>query len=169
MPEPPRTVVSNTGPFITLEKLPGGFKLLRQLYDRVLLPERVLAELTEGIPAGEGYLKRFGIEDLVEVVEVASTDQDLAALEAGERDALALAIEKGLPVLIEERRGRDLARAKGVKYSGIAGQLIRAGKLDILNAAEVIEGLQGLYRANRINRDLLAELVRSVSEESDGS
>ena len=42
MPEPDRVVVSDTGPFITLERLPGGFALLRQLYDRVLLPEQVL-------------------------------------------------------------------------------------------------------------------------------
>jgi predicted nucleic acid-binding protein len=58
MPEPVRIVVSDTGPFITLEKLPGGFELLRRLYDRVLLPQQVLAELAEGWPSGSTYLRR---------------------------------------------------------------------------------------------------------------
>jgi predicted nucleic acid-binding protein len=118
MPEPDRVVVSDTGPFITLERLPGGFKLLRQLYDRVLLPERVLAELAAGRPPGDDYLQEFGLADFVEVVTVQATDPDLAELDAGERDALSLALGRGLPLLIEERIGRDIARAKGCLTRG---------------------------------------------------
>lgn len=55
-----------------------------------------------------------------------ATDPELAELDAGERDALSLALQRGLPVLIEERVGRDIARAKGMSYSGIAGQSMKA-------------------------------------------
>lgn len=164
MPEPDRVVVSDTGPFITLERLPGGFALLRQLYNRVLLPEQVLAELTAGRPPGDDYLQEFGLADLVEVVAVEATDPELAELDAGERDALSLALQRGLPLLIEERVGRDTARAKGVSYSGIAGQLMKARRLGLLSRAEAAEKLSTLFEAGRINRTLLDGLLAAFQE-----
>lgn len=83
MPDPARVVVSDTGPFITLEKLPGGFELLRQLYDRVLLPKQVLAELAQGRASGTAYLREFDLEGFVDVVPVRVTDPDLAELDPG--------------------------------------------------------------------------------------
>ncbi len=164
MPEPVRIVVSDTGPFITLEKLPGGFELLRQLYDRVLLPGQVLTELAAGRPSGEAYLRDLGLEDLVEVVTVEATDPDLADLDAGERAALTLALDRDLPLLIEERAGRDLAAAKGVLYSGIAGQVMRARRLHLLSRAEAAAKLNVLYDAGRINRTLLRGLLAALRE-----
>lgn len=41
-----RQVVCDTGTLISLEKLPNGFALIRQLYDKLLLPTAVLNELT---------------------------------------------------------------------------------------------------------------------------
>ncbi len=55
----PRLVVSDTGPIITLEKLPDGFALLRKLYDKILLPEEVLEELAEGFETPEAYLNHL--------------------------------------------------------------------------------------------------------------
>lgn len=164
MPDPSRAVVSDTGPFISLEKLPDGFALIRQLYDRVFIPKQVLLELAAGSSAPERYLKRHGIDDLVEVVPVVTGDPDLIALDPGERDAVALALEKKLPLLIEELAGRDVAAAKGLKYSGIAGQVIKAGKLGLLDHATVLLRLRQLHEANRINRELLKRLTGSLGK-----
>lgn len=45
-----REIVSNTGPFISLERFSYGFKLMRQLYDKVFIPTQVLEELQRGSP-----------------------------------------------------------------------------------------------------------------------
>ncbi len=124
MPEPSsktsgqRSVVSNTGPFISLEKITDGFSLLRSLYDQVFIPPQVLSELS---PA-QSYLKDRDLENLV-IIEtvVLPEDSDLALLDAGEQYAIALAMKKQLPLLIEERLGRDIAGSKGLKVSGIGG------------------------------------------------
>jgi len=162
MPDAERVVVSDTGPFITLERLPGGFELLRQLYDRVLLPERVLEELAEGRPSGSAYLEEFGIRDLVQVVAVPSDASGLEALDSGERAALSLALDRDLPLLIEERAGCDLAHKRGMRFSGIAGQVMKARRLGLLSRAEAAEKLRSLYRTGRINQRLLSDLLDSL-------
>lgn len=48
-------VVSNPGPFISLEKISNGFRLLPLLYDRVLIPEEVLQELAYGLAEPTDY------------------------------------------------------------------------------------------------------------------
>jgi len=163
MPSPQRAVVSNTGPFISFEKLPDGFTLLRKLYDKVYIPRQVLLELSVGLSAPDEYLKRHGLENLVEVVPVLTRDPDLIGLDPGERDAIALALAKGLPLLIEEREGRDIAASKGLSYSGIAGQILRAGKLGILETETVLARLQQLHKAHRIPSELLERLTHSVT------
>ena len=35
-------IVSNTGPLITLEKLPDGFAFIRSLYEHILVPRQVI-------------------------------------------------------------------------------------------------------------------------------
>ncbi|MBI5474845.1 MAG: hypothetical protein HY961_21095 [Ignavibacteriae bacterium] len=40
-----QNIVSNTGPIISLEHLPAGFKFIRKLYEKIILPEAVVEEL----------------------------------------------------------------------------------------------------------------------------
>jgi predicted nucleic acid-binding protein len=60
-----RETVSDTGPLITLEKLSDGYRFIRFLYDKIIIPQTALDELTQG-----QFLS--GIEDLLEVVEARS-------------------------------------------------------------------------------------------------
>lgn len=41
----PRSIVSDTGLLISLEKISGGYRFIRRLYDRLLVPPAVLKEL----------------------------------------------------------------------------------------------------------------------------
>lgn len=100
-----RHVVSDTGPLISLEKLGDGYRLLRLLYDRVLIPPSVLAEVIHGQFVDEqAYARHYGISDFLEVVEVQSSRAlpESELLDPGETDAIRLALERNLPLLIEE-------------------------------------------------------------------
>ncbi|MEO1087453.1 MAG: hypothetical protein AAFY88_24710, partial [Acidobacteriota bacterium] len=112
------SVVSDTGPLITLEKLPGGFELLRRLQEKILIPEQVMQELTDGFESADAYLKQYGVSDLIEVIPIdLPSELDLSELDPGEAAAIALAESRHLPLLIEERAGRSVAGDRGLKIS----------------------------------------------------
>ncbi len=163
MPDPHHTIVSNTGPFITLERLPNGFSLLWRLYDQVLIPPEVLGELAEGMTP-EQYLATHDLKGFVVVEAVDFSDPDLEPLDLGERAAIALALKKCLPLLIEERAGRDIATAKGIKVSGIAGQLRKAYEAGIISEEEAMQHLQTLLSAGRINRAVFRAVAEAIRE-----
>lgn len=75
---------SNTGPFISLEKLSGGYDLLRMLHIHLIIPPQVLEELTDGASTAIDYLHHFGIEDLVTVKIPPEPDYILEELDYGE-------------------------------------------------------------------------------------
>lgn len=160
----PRTIVSDTGPIITLEKLPGGFDLLRKLYDQIQIPQQVATELADGFEDSTTYLDHFGIADFCQIVavEVPKSDSELATLDSGEQAAIVLAQNNGLPLLIEERAGRQVAKSRSLQFSGIAGQVLKAFRVELLSRAEAEEMLRDLYEANRINRRLFVALVESL-------
>jgi predicted nucleic acid-binding protein len=72
----------------------------------------VLRELAAGpFENEEAYLSHFGIDDLLRVeTPERSAPENTQHLDAGEREAIALALEFDLPFLIEEEAGRTLAR-----------------------------------------------------------
>ncbi len=41
-----KIIVSNTGPLISLEKLNDGFSFIRKLYEKILIPQKVLDEVS---------------------------------------------------------------------------------------------------------------------------
>lgn len=123
-----KRIVSVTSPLISLEKIDEGYKFIRRLYERGLVPPEVLRELAAGpFDSGEAYLSHFGIDDLLQVEKPEHSEREKTEhLNPGEREALALALEFDLPLLIEEEAGRTLARELGIRISGIAGQILRA-------------------------------------------
>ncbi len=100
-----RRIVSNTGPLISLEKLRQGYDFIRQLYDTIIIPPDVLDEVAEGqFATPQAYLQHYGIVDLIEVHAVSQSERlpEAARLHVVEAQAIQLARELALPLLIEE-------------------------------------------------------------------
>jgi uncharacterized protein len=103
--------------------------LLQQLFGTVIIPEAVYRELTDpNFPvAGATEVQTFDwIENRAvtnrSVVEALSNELDL-----GEAEAIALAIEiQADRILIDERRGRQVASRLNLQYTGILGILVEA-------------------------------------------
>lgn len=168
-------VVSDTGPLISLERLPNGYGFIRLLYQRIIIPTRVAAELTRGAGRSiDDYLERYGIGDLFEVrppavapvihTAVSAVEPlDFSALHDAERDAIAIAITTGLPLLIEETAGRQIAQGLGVAVSGIAGQVVKAHRLALIDGQQAESYLRGLLRGGRIGRDMYLALAKHIA------
>lgn len=165
----PRRVVSDTGPLISLEKIAGGYRLIRRLYDGLVVPPAVLRELTAGAFESEAaYLRHYEIEDLIAVQspsEAGAENMAARQLDEGERQAIRLARELGLPLLIEEQAGREVAREMGVSISGIAGQLLRAVREQAVAPKEAKGMLVQLREAGRINRQVFEAVRGAIGDE----
>lgn len=121
-------VVSDTSPINNLAAI-GYLHLLQQLYGTVIIPEAVYQELTDpDFPvAGATEVQTF---DWIEtrsvsnrtVVEALSNELDV-----GEAEVIALALEiQAEQVLIDERRGRQIAQRLNLRFTGILGILVEA-------------------------------------------
>ena len=160
-----RPIVSNTGPLISLEKLRQGYDFIRQLYDTIIIPLGVLDEVAEGqFATPHAYLQHYGIVDLIEVHVVSRSEQipEAARLHIGEAQAIQLARELALPLLIEETVGRRVARGLGIPISGIAGQILKAFRQGSLTAQEARNKLLELLQAGRINRNIYEALLAII-------
>lgn len=74
MSEASRVAVSDSGPFISLESLPGGFDFIHQLYDKIIIPPAVLAEVAaQGFEVPSDYLVAYHLQDWVEIREPSKT------------------------------------------------------------------------------------------------
>lgn len=163
---PVKRVVSDTGPIISLEKLTGGFQFICKLYDEVIIPTAVLEELAHGeFESGEAYLSHYHAADILTIKRVSSFDlqTETSHLDEGERQAIQLAFNEELPLLIEEHAGRETAQKLGLHISGIAGQLNKAFQQDLITAEEAKEKLDELLIAGRINTKV-HEIVAKTME-----
>ena len=121
-------MVSNTGPLISLEKLRPGYDFIRQLYDTIIIPPGVLDEVAEGqFATPQASLQYYGIVDLIAVHAMSQSERlpEAAHLPVGEAQAMQLARELALSLLIEETVGRRVAQGLGISISGIAGQILQ--------------------------------------------
>lgn len=161
----PRMVVSDTGPLISLEKLSAGFEFIHRLYDKILIPSAVLREVAEGqFAQPEHYLAHYGLRDWVEVREpsVPVTIPQSDRLHDAELEAIRLALELHLPLLIEEAIGRRVAESLGTPFSGIAGQIVKAFRSKVIDRQEAISKLSQLSDVGRINRKIFLALLQIV-------
>jgi predicted nucleic acid-binding protein len=114
-------VVSDTSPILNLSAV-GKLDLLRDLYGEIVVP-----------PSVQGELSRNGTDlDPSWTRVVAAQDQnDVAALceqlDPGEAEAIVVAAElEAELVLVDEKRGRRIAIARGLEVTGLLGVLAEA-------------------------------------------
>jgi len=138
-------VISDSSPLIYLAWL-GHFDLLRQLYAQLVVPAAVWDEvaLRGGSLPGAGEL-RAAVQAgwlTVETPTKPLTPEELAGAEVdiGEIQAIALAIERGTVLIIDDLDGRRLARRLGVEVTGTIGVLVRAKRQSLIPALRPLVG-----------------------------
>jgi predicted nucleic acid-binding protein len=123
------TAVSNTSPLLRFSSI-GRLDLLKQKYGDVIIPPAVWSEVI--IDGG----RRPGAADVASAAWIRRQAPAATALlarlveelGAGEAEAIALASELGgaTPVLLDDRKGRRIARELGLSVVGTAGMLLAA-------------------------------------------
>jgi len=134
-------VVADAGPLIGLARV-GLLDLLRLLYGTVLIPIQVLDELqiSEDRP-GSLALRAAVQAGWLQSVLVASSEELEAlglALGAGEASAILLAGQSPCRfLLLDERRGRAVAKRRDLRVVGTGGVLLTAKQQGLLDRVSV--------------------------------
>jgi hypothetical protein len=150
-------IAVNTGPLIALSAC-GALHLLGALHAPVLVAEAVLAEFLRGgkekPPLG---LTGFEVHPLATPVPALLKEH----LGVGEAAAIAIALERSVPlVAIDERRGRMVARALGLRVTGSVGILLRAKREGLIPAIKPhLDAMRaaGVWLGARLSTEALRE------------
>ena len=133
-------VVSDTSVICNLFLI-NQLELLPAIFEEVIIPQKVFEELLE--------LKNFDVDispivnaDFLEAKIPKNTEfisQLLADIDEGEAHAIALALElKADLLLIDELKGRAIAKQWGLEITGLLGVLLRGKKNGIISEIKPI-------------------------------
>ncbi len=158
-------VVSDTSPIRALAHL-EQLQLLSRLFDQVLIPPAVADELERP----KSTLPPLSLDPYRFVRVQSPVDQSLVIrlqhdLDAGESQAIALALEVGAELLlIDERAGRSIAAREGLLTMGAVGVLLRAKSAGLVPAIKpLIDRLESELHFF-VARSLRDEALRSAGE-----
>jgi predicted nucleic acid-binding protein len=153
-------VVSDTSPLNYLI-LVGQVDVLRILYGTVCLPEAVERELKapETPPSVRDWI--MAPPPWLEIRKITTTLESSLELHAGERQAIALAKELGVLLLMDDFDGRSEARRLGLDVVGTLGVLDDAAERGLLDFTAALGQL--LRTSFRVAPDLLEQLRQRES------
>ncbi|AXJ02526.1 putative nucleic acid-binding protein, contains PIN domain [Cyclonatronum proteinivorum] len=149
----PNVIVSDTSCLILFYKI-GEFDLLKKVFGKLQITKTVQKEFNQSIP------------DWIEIVEPNTDLQKglISNLDKGEASAIALASEHDNSLLIiDEIKGRKVAKEMGISVTGSLGVLIAAkNRGHIQNVKPFIDKIQ---QTNfRISKELIERLLENVNE-----
>ena len=156
-------VIADTTPIITLMKL-QRLDLLEKLFDTVIVPHAVYEELISNINYPDEkqmivecpFLKRLEVSDRQSIKIL----REVVGLDAGESEAIALAEENHADLLIiDERKGRRVAKQIGLKIIGTIGILLQAFDCAILSKTEILSYAEQLKNSKIRISETLFELI----------
>ena len=162
-------VVSDTTPLISLMKI-GRLGLVEQLFGEIQIPEAVFHELISNRHFPEesrliqesAFIKKVMVEDM-KAVELLCRS---TGLDLGESEAIVLSDSNGAKLLLmDEARGRKVAKQMGIQLMGTIGMLLASYKEDKLTKEEILECVETLRHSGRhISSKLYEQLLQKLAE-----
>ena len=129
-------IAADTGPLVALAKI-NQLTILSHLFGDIFVPPAVRRELLAKIGREADYLD----EAFSKIITVAPSpaiptvvEVAISLLDKGEQEAIALAYERQLVLLIDERLGRVAARHLNLAVTGTAGVLLQAKQQGLITA-----------------------------------
>ncbi|MCW5553465.1 MAG: DUF3368 domain-containing protein [Verrucomicrobiae bacterium] len=151
-------VVSDTSAITSLLQI-GRAALLTQLYQTVLIPPAVHAELLKSHPVIPSFLQIRIVADRNKVAELA------AELDSGEAEAIVLAKETGADLLlIDEKLGRQAALREGLRITGLVGLVVEAKHQEIISSVRELVAQLEHEAGFRLSEAVKTEAFRLAGE-----
>ena len=158
-----RKIVSNTTPILNLLKI-GKLDFLRELYDKVYIPQAVYREIETG--KDRIYYTDLGKLGWIEIVPIKSAPARiyLFDLDDGEAETIILAHELTADLaIIDEKLGRRYAALLNIPVTGTIGILLKAKERGLITALAPL--LQELRNKSTWINDSLYEKTITLADE----
>ena len=141
----------------------GQLDILPALYLRIIIPPAVASEV-----AGEPAFADLEMVSWLQVSEPVDADavaalRRSAGLGPGETEAILLAERLGAGLIIDEQRGRRVARERGLLIAGVVGVLMEAKREGLITEiGPSLRALQG--QGFRLSDALIRAALEQVGE-----
>ena len=153
-----RLIISDSTTIITLLNI-DRLDILKNIFTSVYIPQKVYDEIVieENITLDKKFFVVHKIKDnkLYKVL--------CKNLDKGESEAIVLAKEMGLSLIIDEKKGRKIASNLGINIFGFIGLLILSYKKNLLTKDDTLEIF---YKAKeqgfRVSSTLEVEFFRLI-------
>ncbi len=145
-----KLIVSDSTTIITLLNI-KRIDILENIFEQVIIPSKVYDEVCvkEEIELNSSFFIKKKIKDKV-LYKLLSR-----SLDAGESEAMTLATEMSLPLIIDEKKGRKIASNMGIRIMGFLGVLLLGHKKNFLSYDEAIEVYNAIKKADfRVSKRL---------------
>lgn len=159
-------IVSNTSPIINLAAI-GQIELLHRLYGTITIPQAVYHEIAViGYKqAGASEVETWHWFERHQVQDMALVRHLEQQLDAGEAEAITLAIEMQADLLLlDERRGRVVAKRLGLAVTGLLGMLLVAKRQGHLVAVKPVLRALITVAGFRISERLYTQVLEAAEE-----
>lgn len=157
-------IVSDAGPIIAFARI-GRLPLLREVTGSLVIPNAVHDEIVvkkKGMPGGAQVAQAHWIHRTA-VAERSFVESLPQVLHQGEREAIALARERGAQLLVDEIRARRVAIELGIDVIGtlrILAEAKRLGRIGLVRP--IIAQMQS--NGYRWDRALIREFLERIKE-----
>ncbi|MGH1433593.1 MAG: DUF3368 domain-containing protein [Lewinella sp.] len=145
-------VISDASCLIALEDI-GELRILHGLFSQVVVTDIVREEIQAELPSWIKVSKDYEAREL----EILKLELDM-----GEASAIALALKNpGSRIILDERKGRKVAKRLGLKVIGTLGLIVKAKQKGIIpSGKEVLNKLEnhGFWLSQRMKKSLLIKL-----------
>jgi predicted nucleic acid-binding protein len=129
-------VISDTTALIILAKS-NTLKLLSNLFQIVYIPQAVKDELNIKDDVVKYRIDKFQQIIIKPIIDTYTFDQiQKFNLDKGESEAITLALELNMKLIIDERKGRKIAAGQGIKVLGSLGLLIENYRQEFISFEE---------------------------------
>jgi len=157
------SIVSDATTLIVLGRL-DRYDLLENLFRKIYIPQEVMREVSK---KSDGVSKKIHTRTLFEIREI--HDFSLlklldSLLDLGESEAIVLAKELDMILLIDEKKGRNIAKNMGLEIIGLLGVLILNVRKEKISKEEAVAVLDAMKDLNfRVSQKLEASFLLAMA------
>lgn len=131
-----KVLVMDTGPILALARI-DKLDLLFKLFEQCWITESVLSEcLAKPERIDASRVRQALVNEAFLPALDPKVRSSLCSIDAGEQTAIEFALQKDCFLLIDEKRGRVLAKAEGALIIGTIGILLLAKDKHLIQAAK---------------------------------
>ncbi|MDP2925143.1 MAG: DUF3368 domain-containing protein [Nanoarchaeota archaeon] len=154
-----KEIVSNASSLIFIEKA-KIFNLVKNLYSRILVPERVLKEIFKYNRPENIVIEQEINSGFIKLIKVRGVKD--FPIHIGEKEAISLCLEKNIFLFLsDDKKARRYARSLKIETIGVLGVIINNLKLKHINKREARALMEKLIKEGYyMDPELYAEVMK---------